>query len=360
MGRGVIAVVGRDYGWNEAAAGKPFVGEAGRVLDAALADASLHRGDVLVTNVVNARPPRDDWSAHAAGAIARGMDSLRVYLRQVDQPPDSSIIVALGTQAFLACTRGDAPPPSERECAALLAREFGGSITELRGYVWTGPFGPVLAAVHPAFVLRTWLPWRATLAWDLAKARRYAEGVGRGGETHESLYARDAVEAQEYAHELLKGSTLACDTETAGQDVPVCCAFAASPGRGVTFVLPRDRDCVAELLASPSEKVWQNAQFDLTVLQRAGYAVNGVQHDAMLLWHALEPLIAGRSGDSGSKASQKGLRFLASVFTDEPFYKNYAFTCEEDRWRLCATDARVTLEVWNTLWARAAAKALTP
>jgi uracil-DNA glycosylase family 4 len=359
-----IAIVGRDYGWQEAAAGKPFVGEAGRVLDSALADASLRRGDLLVTNVVNKKPPRDDWEAHERGAVEAGMAQLRLVLggrapasvddkeRDVSAP---SIVVALGTQAFLACARGCAPPQRERECAALLAREYGGSITELRGYVWEGPFGPVLAAVHPAFVLRTWLPWRATLTWDLEKAARLAGGATR--EPRESLYARSHVEAQEYAHTLCEAETLACDTETSSTGTPVCAAFSDRRNRGITFQLPRDRDAVAELLALPCAKVWQNAQFDLTILKRAGYAVNGEQHDIMLLWHALQPLIAGKSG-SGSKASQKSLRFLASVFTDEPFWKDYRFESEEDRWRLNATDARVTMECWEELWARATAKRL--
>src|SRR5207245_283243 len=107
---------------------------------------------------------------------------------------------------------------------------------------------------------------------------------------------------------------------------------------------PRDRECVAELLASRAGKVWQNAQFDLTILRRAGFDVVGEQHDLMLLYHATEPLIAGK-GESGAKQTQKSLRFLASVYTDEPWYKDYAFQSEEARWALCATDARVTLEV---------------
>ena len=350
-----IAIVGRDFGWNEARENRPFVGEAGRVLDQALADASLRRSDLLVTNVVNKRPPRDDWGAHAQGDIGRGMDALRDTLGG-EHP---ALVVALGAQACFACLTGEAPPQSERVLARALDAACGGSITEVRGYVWeNGAFAPVLAAVHPAFVLRTWLPWRATLTWDLEKAKRYVDGVGRGGQ-RESLFAKDAVDAQELAHDLLaSGTTLACDTETAGTGEPTCAAFAASPSCGITFVLPRDRDCVAELLGSRAEKVWQNAQFDLTILKRAGYDVRGEQHDVMLLWHALEPLIAGKSGDTGSKASQKSLRFLASVFTNEPFWKNYQFESEEDRWRLNATDARVTLEVWEQLWARAMTRRL--
>src|SRR6201999_2154896 len=37
--------------------GRPFVGAAGKLLDAVLAEAGLARADVFITNVVKARPP---------------------------------------------------------------------------------------------------------------------------------------------------------------------------------------------------------------------------------------------------------------------------------------------------------------
>ena len=260
------------------------------------------------------------------------------------------MVVGLGTQAFYACATGEPPPRSERELAAALAARFGGSITELRGYVWEGPFGPVMAAVHPAFVFHTWLPWRATLTWDLQKAARWVSGVQP--RTHVSRFCRNASEATAAAVRFLHSPLLAVDIETDGTCAPVCVAFAASTDEGVTFVLPRDRAAVAELLASPAEKVFQNGQFDVTVLRRNGFEVCNFAHDVMILWHSIEPLIAGRSGDTGSRTSQKSLRFLASVFTDEPWYKDYNFAREEDRWTLNATDARITYEIFERLQER--------
>ena len=52
-----VVVVGEAPGAAEDKQGRPFVGRAGRLLDALLADAGLERGDVFVTNVVKARPP---------------------------------------------------------------------------------------------------------------------------------------------------------------------------------------------------------------------------------------------------------------------------------------------------------------
>jgi DNA polymerase len=52
-----VVVVGEAPGAGEDQAGRPFVGAAGRMLDALLADAGLERREVFITNVVKGRPP---------------------------------------------------------------------------------------------------------------------------------------------------------------------------------------------------------------------------------------------------------------------------------------------------------------
>ena len=52
-----VMLVGEAPGASEDKAGRPFVGRAGKFLDALLAEAGLERGDVFITNVVKARPP---------------------------------------------------------------------------------------------------------------------------------------------------------------------------------------------------------------------------------------------------------------------------------------------------------------
>lgn len=65
-----IVVVGEAPGANEDREGRPFVGQAGRMLGALLEHAGLAREDVFITNVVKGRPPgnrdpRPDEVAHA-------------------------------------------------------------------------------------------------------------------------------------------------------------------------------------------------------------------------------------------------------------------------------------------------------
>jgi uracil-DNA glycosylase family 4 len=54
-----IVVVGEAPGAAEDAAGRPFVGRAGKLLDGLLEEAGLVRADVFITNVLKARPPKN-------------------------------------------------------------------------------------------------------------------------------------------------------------------------------------------------------------------------------------------------------------------------------------------------------------
>ena len=65
-----VVIVGEAPGASEDREGRPFVGAAGRMLGAVLADAGLVREDVFITNVVKGRPPgnrdpRTDEVAHS-------------------------------------------------------------------------------------------------------------------------------------------------------------------------------------------------------------------------------------------------------------------------------------------------------
>lgn len=52
-----IVIVGEAPGASEDQQGRPFVGNAGKMLDTLLAEAGVRREDVFITNVVKARPP---------------------------------------------------------------------------------------------------------------------------------------------------------------------------------------------------------------------------------------------------------------------------------------------------------------
>lgn len=80
-----IVIVGEAPGAREDAAGVPFVGAAGRLLDTLLAEAGIPREAVFITNVVKARPPRNrdpkkDEVAHHWPWLERQLEIIRPQL----------------------------------------------------------------------------------------------------------------------------------------------------------------------------------------------------------------------------------------------------------------------------------------
>ena len=140
--------VGEGPGAEEDERGEPFVGQAGKLLDAMLVAAGLLRGrEVYIANVVKCRPPGNRTpTADEAAACAPLLD------RQIDliQP---SLIVALGKTAVIRLTGSDLNMASMR-----------GSLHHYCGI-------PVVATYHPAYLLRSLT--EKLKAWeDMLFARR--------------------------------------------------------------------------------------------------------------------------------------------------------------------------------------------
>jgi uracil-DNA glycosylase len=140
--------VGEGPGADEDAQGEPFVGQAGKLLDAMLAAIGLRRGDnVYIANVVKCRPP-GNRNPEAVEAQA-----CEPYLqRQIDliQP---RLIVALGKVA----------------AANLLATDA--SVASMRGRIHQYRGTPLVVTYHPAYLLRS-LPEKAKAWADLCFAAR--------------------------------------------------------------------------------------------------------------------------------------------------------------------------------------------
>jgi uracil-DNA glycosylase family 4 len=80
--RSRIVFVGEAPGKDEDFEGEPFVGRAGKLLDEALADAGIERGEVYITNLVKCRPPknrrpRKDEIAACSGHLSSELEELR-------------------------------------------------------------------------------------------------------------------------------------------------------------------------------------------------------------------------------------------------------------------------------------------
>ncbi|MFB6280660.1 MAG: uracil-DNA glycosylase family protein [Haloferacaceae archaeon] len=154
-----LLFVGEAPGETEDERGRPFVGRSGEVLDAALADAGLARGDVRITNCVRCRPP-DNRDPHA-DELANCRDHLDAEAAAVDP----TLVVALGKV------------PSEHLLGRSVAvTEAAGSVAEAR---LGGRTRRVVISVHPAATLYD-ASRRETFERTVAEAASLA-GVGGDG-----------------------------------------------------------------------------------------------------------------------------------------------------------------------------------
>jgi len=136
-------LVGEQPGDQEDRQGRPFVGPAGRVLDRALEQAGLDRGDVYVTNAVKhfkfTVSERGKRRIHKQPTL-REVAACRPWLHAELELLSPKIVVALGATA----------------AKALMGPDF--RVTRQRGKLLT-PGTPldgahVLATIHPSAVLR--------------------------------------------------------------------------------------------------------------------------------------------------------------------------------------------------------------
>ena len=80
-----LAVVGEAPGKHEVEEGRPFVGNAGKLLDELLEEAGIDRSKLYITNVVKVRPTKESRGSTAnrpprAGEIRKGIGFLKEEL----------------------------------------------------------------------------------------------------------------------------------------------------------------------------------------------------------------------------------------------------------------------------------------
>ncbi|QWK19526.1 MAG: uracil-DNA glycosylase [Hydrogenobacter thermophilus] len=128
-----VVFVGEAPGEEEDKQKKPFVGKAGKYLNAKLQEVGMRREDVYITNVVKSRPPGNRKPTREE------MLSCLPYLRKEIEIIKPKLIVCLGSTAL----------------EGLLGKAL--PITKYRGQVFEYPYSrniKVLLTYHPAYVLR--------------------------------------------------------------------------------------------------------------------------------------------------------------------------------------------------------------
>lgn len=331
-----IAIIGEAPGAEEEAAGIPFVGQSGRLLDGLLTQAKILRSGCFIGNVFQYRPP-----GNVIGSVMKSPQWVECANRLNDdlgkfQP---NLVIALGETALHHLTGKT-------------------GISNWRGSIMASPFGmaPVIPSHHPAYVLRQW-SWYPILKLDLTKARTEADNP-KPLPKRELVICDDFTQAMSELYAIRAAPRVAFDIETVGSPPdPICIGFAASAERAI--VIPfhgRHTELeeghllanIANLLEDPRvEKVAQNAQFDIGVMfYSRGIITQGLVMDTMLAHHACYPELP------------KSLAFQTSIYTREPYYKWEAHQTagqgeaewgqgvpRDQLWRYNAKDCCVTFEI---------------
>jgi DNA polymerase len=147
-----LMLVGEGPGADEDRQGRPFVGQAGRLLDEILGECGLDRRAVYITNVVKCRPPHNrDPLPEEASACRPFLDVQLARIRP-------RVVVCLGN------------------VAARLLLGTVERITAIRGQVRRIDGRLIVPTVHPAYVLRN-LRERGLLLADIGLALRLTRGL---------------------------------------------------------------------------------------------------------------------------------------------------------------------------------------
>lgn len=361
-----IVFVGEAWGQSESETGQPLVGSAGKEFWRMLGDAwpevepethrrieAAHRygntwiqfrhewmaqASIAFTNVLAFRPPGNQLDQlcgpkaevgkdYPLPAIARAMYLRSEYLTELTRLHEElnacqpNLVVALGNTACWALLR------------ATNIGSIRGNVTESASIIQLANFASgngwrakVLPTYHPAAVLRQW-SWRSIVLADLMKARREGEFPEIRRPARRVLVDPTLTELTDWTDRAIasRPAVLAADIETGiGQIKCISFAYGTSEALVVPFMDSRQRSGsfwpdqwaevqawrqVRRLLESPIPKLGQNFLYDLQYLLPMGIRPANCTEDTMLLHHSHFPEM------------QKGLGFLASIYSDELSWK---------------------------------------
>lgn len=343
-----LVILGEAPGQREEEQRRPFVGPSGKLLESYLLRVGINPLHVRYENVYPFRPfgregtisavPKEELETWKEDCLAR-LDSLS----------HAQMIVPVGNTA-LSCVTG---------YSQILLRR--GSM-----YQWKNVYGTavkVIPTLHPAAILRDMtLEYRTIQDWQ-----RIARELHKGPEVvyPERHFMLDPTEDYFWGwYEDVKmagevGIPLSIDIETnPSQKKILCVGFAGSRDLGVSLSWTHEHKAwIRTLCSSAQPKLLQGGLYDCYWLKMFGIDVKNYCYDSLALSHLLRP------------NNRHSLAYMASIFTDEPYYKGGDDPDEEKVWEgkdwyslleYNARDAMVTYEIgYETLWPLVQARGLT-
>jgi len=332
-----VVIVGEAWGYEENIAKAPFVGASGNELTRILEDAGLSRRDILLTNLVAARPPDNElWRWFDGETEIRGLypnqfvvsEMQRLYSQILKYP--RALVIATGNYALWALSdcAGTFPVPQSGGVRAPNGiMSWRGSMIHVTILNVPGENPSLLPIIHPAAILRQW-DLRYITVHDL-RARVPMALAGNWTAASPPILIAPPTFNQCIArldHWLrLLGSgklRLAADIETY-RGLITCIGLADSPNYAMTIPFVRKVDTPTHLLDSywtPAEEAQiiqrltrllmhpnldlegQNFLYDVQYIAHHWGVTPNANFDSMYAWHVCFP------------GTPKALDYLSSLF----------------------------------------------
>jgi uracil-DNA glycosylase family 4 len=340
-----IVLVGEAPGVEEEKHGRGFVGSSGQLLFRLAMSAGITRNECYVTNVVKERPKGNDISQFITfrGSNVNRTPEYNKYEADLHEEllkTKANVYVAIGSVALYALTR-------------MVA------ISKRRGSILEGTLSAngvvrkikVIPIIHPAVALRQYTLMR-TIGLDLKRIEEESKFPELRLPIRNIIIRPSFYDALQFLSTCKESKLVAFDIEVMREEVS-CISFAYSPAHiisipfqasGTDYFTP-EQECeiwkhITSIIEDPDIiKVGQNIVFDTTFLFRKyGISPKGILEDTMIGQAIMYP------------DYPKGLDFITSVHTKEPYYKDEGkkhFKIggpEEDFWIYNAKDSAVCIE----------------
>jgi uracil-DNA glycosylase family 4 len=347
-----IMIIGEAPGSQEDLMGRPFVGPAGELLDQLLRDAGINRGMLYVTNISKYKLPNNNFDGF--DLVHNPKDKALEVLWTEINTVNPNVIVALGSNVLRELTG-----------KSKIANWRGSILQSVRGYP------KVVPTFRPAHLLYMrdsddesdneisgyWQKF--IIAFDLQRAVKQSSFKEFRLPDRLLHVAKSSSDLYSFLQRHKDRHYCAVDIEVI-HSIPVCIALSFTRSEALSIPLLDQINgmklcdipthdlafcwnMIDKVLNDPKIKILgQNYKFDQERLERiCGITTHSLFCDTMMMSHTLYPELP------------KGLAFLCSFYTEEPYYKDEGkeFNPKKDKldrlYLYNAKDAAVTMEVFE-------------